>query len=91
MRARIDPDPMTRIRLVLGNHVRCLRVSLGISQEALADAAGLHRTYVGGVERGERNATIEVVAQLAQALGVVPSDLLRVVSKVPARRARGNK
>jgi transcriptional regulator with XRE-family HTH domain len=82
---------MTSIRVVLGNRVRCLRVSLGLSQEGLADAAGLHRTYVGGVERGERNATIEVVAQLAQALGVVPSDLLRVVSEKPASRARGNR
>jgi transcriptional regulator with XRE-family HTH domain len=82
---------MANIRLVLGDRVRCLRVSLGLSQERLADVAGLHRTYVGGVERGERNATIEVVAQLAQALGVVPADLLRVVSKEPASRARGNK
>jgi transcriptional regulator with XRE-family HTH domain len=47
------------------------------SQEEFADEAGLHRTYVSGVERGVRNPTITIVAKLAGALGVSPGDLFK--------------
>ncbi|WP_231551274.1 helix-turn-helix domain-containing protein [Acidithiobacillus ferrivorans] len=57
------------------------REQLGLSQEALADAAGLHRTYVGSVERGERNISIDNIERLALALGVSPASLLEKPKK----------
>lgn len=48
----------------------------GLSQEALAERAELHRTYVGSIERAERNVSLENVEKLARALGVPPADLL---------------
>jgi transcriptional regulator with XRE-family HTH domain len=58
-----------------GANLRHLRKAQGFSQEAFADACGLDRTYIGGVERGERNIGIENVARLAQALGLDPRAL----------------
>jgi transcriptional regulator with XRE-family HTH domain len=60
----------------LGLSVRRLRLKLGYSQEVLAERAGLHRTYVGGVERGERNVSLENIVRIARALEVTPSRLL---------------
>jgi len=57
--------------------MRRLRLEKGLSQERLADAAGLHRTYVGSVERSERNISIDNIAKLAAALEVDPSDLMK--------------
>jgi len=64
------------IRAVLGRNVRSYRELKGLSQEALAFDADLHRTYVSGVERGVRNPTVLIVAKLANALGVAPCKLL---------------
>lgn len=64
------------IRVRLGRNVRRLRRELGVSQEALADEAGIHRTYVSDVERGARNPTITVVEKLARALKVSAGELL---------------
>lgn len=50
---------------------------MSLSQEAFADTAGIHRTYVSDLERGARNPTIRVVETLAKALGVTVSDLLQ--------------
>lgn len=58
-----------------GKRVRTLRERLGLSQEELADKAGIHRTYVGGVERGERNLGLKNVFRIAKALGVSVSEL----------------
>jgi len=58
-----------------GARVRAERERLGISQEELADRAGLHRTYLGGVERGERNLGLLNVLRIARALGVSPAAL----------------
>jgi len=65
--------------MVLAENVRALRLEKGLSQEKLADKCGLHRTYVGSVERSERNATLGTLDVLASALGVSAARLLREV------------
>lgn len=64
------------IRDYLARKVAKLRKERGLSQEEFADQAGLHRTYVSGIERGVRNPTLTIVAKLARGLGVAPADLL---------------
>ena len=64
----------------LGERIRSLRKEAGLSQEELADAAGLHRTYIGAIERGERNISLINIIQLARSLRVKPADLLEGVS-----------
>ena len=58
-----------------GDRLRQLPDERGYSQEVLAERAGLHRNYVGGVERGERNVALENIVKLAKALSVKPGDL----------------
>lgn len=62
--------------LVLGRRVCELREGAGLTQEALAHAAGLHWTYVGQVERGERNLSYRSLLKLARGLGIAPSELV---------------
>jgi transcriptional regulator with XRE-family HTH domain len=59
-----------------GARVRAERERLGLSQEELADRGGMHRTYLGGVERGERNIGLLNVIRIAKALGVPVGELL---------------
>ena len=59
-----------------GQQVAAARRQIGLSQEALAGRAGIHRTYVGAVERGERNISLMNIHKLADALGVEPGVLL---------------
>ncbi len=63
------------LRLRLAKRVRRLRVARGWSQEVLADAAGLHRTYIGSIERGERNVSLEAMERIAQALEIPLAEL----------------
>jgi len=56
--------------LAFGRQVRQLRLDVGLSQEALADRANVHRTYLGGVERGERNVSLVNIGRIARTLGV---------------------
>jgi transcriptional regulator with XRE-family HTH domain len=61
----------------LGAAVRARRKAIGLSQEALADAADIDRSHMGKIERGERNVTLLNVIKIAAALNGLPSDLLR--------------
>lgn len=66
----------TKLRTLLAHNIRRLRTSKGLSQEDLADACGLHRTYIGSVERGERNISIDNIDRLLDALGVSAAQIL---------------
>jgi transcriptional regulator with XRE-family HTH domain len=65
------------IRLALGEVVRRRRLARGLSQEELAHASGLHRTYVSDLERGRKSASVRALTSLGIALKVAPSTLLR--------------
>ena len=70
------PKRKTSARLRFAENLRETRKAQGISQEKLAELAGLHRTYIGSVERGERNIAIDNMERLARALGVTIQALL---------------
>lgn len=61
---------MDNIVIILGKRIRHLRMQTGLSQEKLADKAGMDRTYYAGIERGERNPSVKNLAKIAVALGV---------------------
>lgn len=65
------------LRSIFARNLRVRRLERGLSQESLAELAGLHRTYVSSVERCERNITLDTVERLADAVGSGPVDLLK--------------
>lgn len=67
----------TSARISFGKRLRELRKERGFSQESLADAVGLHRTYIGSVERGEQSISVDNIEKLAKALKVKTSELFR--------------
>jgi transcriptional regulator with XRE-family HTH domain len=67
----------SELQKIVGRRLREQREALSLSQEAMAERLGYHRTFLGSVERGERNLTLASVEQLAASLGVAPLDLLR--------------
>lgn len=64
--------------LIFGRRLREIRLARGLTQEALAEKASLHPTYIGGIERGERNLGLSNLLKLSVALSVPPSSLLSV-------------
>ena len=71
--------PIPTPKETLSYNLRRLRTTAGLSQEMLADRAGLHRTYVSSVERAQRNVSLENIFRLASALGVAPEELLKSI------------
>ena len=67
---------MSDIAKILGQRIRNYRVGQGLSQERLAELSGCHHTYVGQIERGEKNATLESIEKISAALNVSLSTLL---------------
>ena len=65
------------LNALVGRNIRRRGLAAGLSQEAFAHACGLHRTYIGAVERGERNITLGTLAKIAAALSTPPVELLR--------------
>lgn len=65
----------THARTAFGKRMRTIRKERNLSQEKLADLAGLHRTYIGAIERGEQNVSVDNIAKIARALGVEASAL----------------
>jgi transcriptional regulator with XRE-family HTH domain len=65
------------LRQCFAANLKAARVARGLSQEAMAHEAGLHRTYIGSVENGERNISIDNIEKLAKALGMDPTELVR--------------
>ena len=71
----VQSDP----KVALGQSIRSRRLAVGLSQEKLAEAAGLHWTYISSIERGKRNVSLVNIVRIAKALGVSPSELLSKV------------
>ena len=74
------------LRVAFGRRVRDLRQQLELSQEELAERARLHRNYVGGIERGERNVGLVNVGKLAAALKVSVAELFSPFTTRPSKR-----
>ena len=67
----------TPTRRVLGKRIKTLRKKAGLSQEELGFKAGIHRTYIGAIERGEQNVSIDNVHKIARALKIPVKDLFK--------------
>ncbi len=66
----------TTLRKILAKNVRRIRNSIGLNQEQLGEESGLHRTYIGSIERAERNVSIDNIEKIDHALKVEPTSLL---------------
>lgn len=64
------------LQRTVGRSLRAYREAKGLSQEAFADVLGVHRTYMGGIERGERNLTLKSLERMAEKVGLDPLALL---------------
>ncbi len=79
---------MDDIKLLFGARVRELRIHQGWSQEELAERCGLHRTYVGAIERGEQNVSLINIDKMARALGVSLAELFAPFVRPESSRDR---
>lgn len=75
----------TALLVGLGAALRMLRTEQRVSQEDLSLRTGVHRNYIGGIERAERSPTVVTVARLADALGVKTSELFRLAEQHPRK------
>lgn len=82
----MTPHPL---RLRFAQNVRALRKARGLTQEVLAELSGLHFTYIGGIERGERNLGIDNIGRIADAFGLDAAELLGQEPETPADSGRG--
>ena len=73
----MDHEQSRRARSLLAENIKRLRLERGLSQEKLAGLAGIHRNYLGGIERRERNVGLDNLERLAEALGITLSELLQ--------------
>ena len=74
---------MSDISKILGKRIRNYRTAIGLSQEKLAELSGCHHTYIGQIERGEKNATIESIQKIASALNI---SLSKLFEKLDAKK-----
>lgn len=72
---------MSDIAKIIGQRIRNYRTQKGLSQEKLAELAGCHPTYIGQLERGEKNATLESVEKIASAMDISLSELFDKLGK----------
>ena len=90
----VNEVPPNAILLALGQRIRELRIEQGYSQEAFADRCGVHRTFMGTVERGESNLSFQNIAKVAATLGITLSALfvdIEVKSKTLPIRLAGHR
>jgi len=78
-----------KLQKALGKRVRELRLRAGYSQEAFADHCGVHRTFMGTIERGETNLSLQNLARLAAGFGITLSKLLSGVERQAEKLGRG--
>jgi len=82
------PEPLSSATAEFGKRVRIQRHRLGLSQEALADRCGVHWTFLGQVERGQRNISLHNLLKLAAGLGIDPGELVKGL-KAPGEPGTG--
>lgn len=81
---------MSDIAKIIGQRIRNYRTQKGLSQEKLAELAGCHPTYIGQLERGEKNATLESVEKIASAMDISLSELFDKLGRAAATTLRPN-
>ena len=87
--ARTAAEQVFNGRAVLAQQLRSLRRRRKLTQESLAERAGMDRSYVSGIERGKHNVPLDTICRLAWALGLDVRDLLTPSTAATARRKRG--